>query len=81
MSLVKFYENPDSLAASRTLTDDYRMITKPSLSKLFKSIHKRLFDQDTDVAATEAVSGEETRAAPVDSTDEPLSKQLADFLS
>ena len=42
ISLVKFYEDPESLAASQDDTDTYRMSSKATIIKLSKAIHQRL---------------------------------------
>ena len=56
VSLVKFYKDPDSLTESSNNEDSYRMVSKPTIVKMSKALHRRLrFDRaETDELSSTA---------------------------
>ena len=91
VSLVKFYEDPDSLAESSNNEDSYRMVCKPTIAKMSKALHRRLrFDRaETDELPSTAneqsnpsdsSEGADTRSNTEDSSI-PLAKELSSLLT
>ena len=86
--MVKFYEDPDSLAESSNNVDSYRMVSKPTIVKMSKALHRRLrFDRaETDELPSTAneqsnsSEGADTRSNTEDSSI-PLAKELSSLLT
>lgn len=91
VSLVKFYKDPDSLTKSSNNEDSYRMVSKPTIVKMSKALHRRLrFDRaETDELSSTAneqsnpsdsSEGADTRSNTEDSSI-PLAKELSSLLT
>ena len=91
VSLVKFYEDPDSLTKSSNNEDSYKMVSKPTIVKMSKALHRRLrFDRaETDELSSTAneqsnpsdsSEGADTRSNTEDSSI-PLAKELSSLLT
>ena len=91
VSLVKFYKDPDSLTESSNNEDSYRMVSKPTIVKMSKALHRRLrFDRaETDELPSTAnersnpsdsSEGADTRSNTEDSSI-PLAKELSSLLT
>ena len=91
VSLVKFYKDPDSLTKSSNNEDSYKMVSKPTIVKMSKALHRRLrFDRaETDELSSTAneqsnpsdsSEGADTRSNTEDSSI-PLAKELSSLLT
>ena len=91
VSLVKFYKDPDSLTKSSNNEDSYKMVSKPTIVKMSKALHRRLrFDRaETDELSSTAneqsnpsdsSEGADTRSNTEDSSI-PLAKKLSSLLT
>ena len=91
VSLVKFYKDPDSLTKSSNNEDSYKMVSKPTIVKMSKALHRRLrFDRaETDELPSTAneqsnpsdsSEGADTRSNTEDSSI-PLAKELSSLLT
>ena len=82
--LVKFYSDPGILDAD--VAQEYKIITKSTLMRNFKSLHQRLFKQketnsDGD-SSTSSATTQDSMSTPAgaDYNPIPLAKELSDLL-
>ena len=76
--MVKFYEQPASLKASRNCTSKYRKTSRSTVIKISKAIHKRLYEDAQETAQDTVESADVATANTV--VELSLSRQLQDYL-
>ena len=93
VSLVKFYKDPDSLTKSSNNEDSYKMVSKPTIVKMSKALHRRLRFDRAETDELSSTANEQSKSNPRDSSEGadtrsntedssiPLAKELSSLLT